>query len=214
MNKYAISLALIALTGRHALAQAVSVGALGGVPFTNTTSGHEESPRYVVGASVELKLPAGLAVEADALYRRFGSSSGFSFPTASNHGVTTGTPFVTSFFNRQRGNAWEFPLLGKYYLRPRSSSWQPFAGTGFAFRTIARHDSGVQTIVDTSGMPQTFAFRSNFTMPLEVGAVAAAGVRFHAGRVAILPQARYTRWGGAENFANRNEVDLLLGVTF
>jgi hypothetical protein len=198
------------------------VGVLGGVPLTDTTSGHDESPRYVVGPTIEMRLPAGFAVEADALYRRFGNSNGFSLSNGSIGFITvaigtvavTNAPFIASFANRERGNAWEFPLLGKYYFRPRTSSWQPFAGTGFAFRTVARHDFHTQAVTDANGALQTSTFKSDFRTPLEVGAVVAAGLRYRAGRFAISPQVRYTRWGGTDNLVNRNEVGLMLGVAF
>jgi hypothetical protein len=49
---------------------------------------------------------------------------------------------------------------------------------------------------------------------LGVGAVFAAGVRFRAGRFSLLPEARYTRWGGSDNQLRKNEAGLILGVSF
>ena len=73
-------LILLIAAGVTSQAQTVSAGVLGGVPFldpTNTSS--DESPRYQIGPSVELTLPAGFAIEADALYRRIGAS-GYALP--------------------------------------------------------------------------------------------------------------------------------------
>ena len=60
------------------LAQPVSFGLKGGVPLTDfidTVSGSKTSitttNRYIVGPTIELRLPAGFGVEADALYRHF-----------------------------------------------------------------------------------------------------------------------------------------------
>src|ERR1035441_6656200 len=129
MRNYFLFTALVAVAN-IASGQTVSVGAIGGVPITDTTGTDDQSRPYIVGGSVEVKLPAGFALEADALYRRVGTTGYF--------GYADGT--VSAFSTvRERGNAWEFPLLGKYYFR-RTSAWQPFVGTGFAFETIGVHD--------------------------------------------------------------------------
>jgi hypothetical protein len=217
MSKYVVIFLFIASVAPSASAQALSVGVLGGIPLSNTSAGHDESPRYQVGASFEVGLPAGFALEADALYRRLGSSSGYSLLTGTNLVITpviSTTPFLLNFNSRQRGNAWSFPLLGKYYFHTPTASWRPFVGTGFAFRTIDRHDSGSQIYTDANGALQTAAFKNNYRSPLEVGAVIAAGMRLKAGRFAVLPQVRYTRWGGADSFASRNETTLMLGLSF
>ena len=111
-----------------ASAQLVSIGVKGGVPFLDTNQGGDESRPYIVGPSVEIRLPAGFAIEVDALYRRVGNTFGFNFS-----GIDAGSNVVptTSFYiDRQRGNYWEFPFLGKYYFRPRTTAWQPFLEHG------------------------------------------------------------------------------------
>jgi len=183
-----------------ASAQLVSIGALGGVPITDTTGRNDESRPYTVGGSVEVRLPAGFALEADALYRRVGSTLSFL--------SIGGTPSLG--IDRRRGNSWEFPLLGKYYFR-RTSAWQPFFGTGFAFRTIDIHEDGSVL----SGAPITLSpFSGGFREPLNAGATVAGGLRLHYSRLAILPQIRYTRWGGVSGVAPKNETSFLLGVSF
>jgi len=189
---------------RVASAQIVSIGALGGVPITDTTGRTDQSRPYIVGGSVEIHFVAGLAVEADALYRRVGNTSYFGYSAGPNvFGLSV---------DRRRGNSWEFPLLGKYYFR-RASAWQPFLGTGFAFRTIGVSDSLIQTPADSTGAPQTH-FQGSFREPLEVGAVVEGGLRFHYRRLAILPQIRYTRWGGSNDLTRNNETSFLLGLSF
>jgi hypothetical protein len=214
MSKYVVISLFIASVAPFASAQVVSVGALGGIPLSNTSGGHDESPRYQVGASVEVQLPAGFALEADALYRRLGTSSNFPIFSGINLVTTPAILPFLNFANRQRGNAWSFPLLGKYYFHTRTSSWQPFVGTGFSFRTIDRHDSGTQLYADANGVVQTAPFRRDYRSALDAGAVVAAGMRLKAGRFAVLPQVRYTRWGGSDSFASRNETELMLGVSF
>jgi hypothetical protein len=191
-----------------ASAQAVSFGVIGGVPLTDPLSFRDESRPYIVGGSIEVRLPARFAVEADVLYQRVGNSTPF-FPLL--------TPTITSFTSRQRGNAWKFPVLGKYYFRPRTSAWQPFVGTGYAFRAIDFRSDVNETIVDSSGASQNNSFHFNNGAGLGVGAIFAAGVRFHTGRFAFSPQIRYTRWGDNQNnptSLSRNEAGVLLGISF
>ena len=90
------------------LAQPISVGIKGGVPLTDlidTVSGtganvNSETQRYIVGPTVELRLPAGFGVELDALFRRFNYTSSTTLAGAVANILTN-------------GNEWEFPLLVK-----------------------------------------------------------------------------------------------------
>jgi hypothetical protein len=199
MNKHAVFLYL-AIAGAVS-AQVVSFGVRGGIPLTDQTSPQDESRPYIVGPSVEFKLPARFAVEAEALYQRVGNSSTFL--------ELTGTA-STSFIIRQRGNEWEFPLLGKYYFKPRSTAWQPYIETGWAFRTATIHSAANQTVSGST----PFSFNGDYRTPLGVGAVFGAGVRFHTGRIALSPEVRYTRWGSQDNVFRQNEAGVLLGVHF
>src|SRR4051794_27101617 len=84
MKKYFVLL-LVASVSPFASAQLLSVGALGGVPVSDSKD-KNESPPYVVGGSVEVRLPAGFALEADALYRRLGTSSSFFLSPSTGNG--------------------------------------------------------------------------------------------------------------------------------
>jgi hypothetical protein len=203
MKKY-FALAALAVATHIASGQVVSVGALGGVPVTDTTGYSDQSRPYIVGGSAEVQLPAGFALEADALYRRVGNTAFFGIASGIVSAVST---------DRQRGNSWEFPLLGKYYFR-RTSAWQPFVGTGFAFRTVGVKDNATLVTSASPGFSQTSLVQSSFREPLEVGATVAGGVRFHYRKLAILPQVRYTRWGGTSGVVRSNETSFLLGLTF
>jgi len=203
MKKY-FALAALAAATHIASGQVVSVGALGGVPVTDTTGYSDQSRPYIVGGSVEVQLPAGFALEADALYRRVGNTAFFGIESGIVSAVST---------DHQRGNSWEFPLLGKYYFR-RTSAWQPFVGTGFAFRTVGVNDNATLVTSASPGFSQTSVVQSSFREPLEVGATVAGGVRFHYRKLAVLPQVRYTRWGGTSGVVRSNETSFLLGLTF
>ena len=113
-----------------------------------------------------------------------------------------------------RGNSWEFPLVGKYYFRLRAAGLQPFVGTGWALRTVQFREEGTSTTADQNGMIRSFPFHNDFSSDLAVGAVVAAGLRFRAGRLAVLPEVRYTRWGAANSTLPKNEAALFLGITF
>lgn len=185
--------------------QLVTVGVKGGIELVPTTNDTNQSKRYVVGPSVEVRLPARFAIEADALYQRVGSDSRYLFQTPEG---------TVSYMNRERGNSWEFPVLGKYYFRSRVSNWQPFVATGYALRTIDIHANTV-TIYPTGTSATNETVENRHGTGLGVGAVAATGVRLNAGRIALAPEVRYTRWSdNANNSRRSNSAKLLLGITF
>ena len=212
MKRHVVLFLMMIAADRVASGQLISIGAKAGIPFVEQNQGGDESRRYIVGPSVEVRLPAGFAIEVDAFYRRIGNTFSFSLPG----NVTPPTlPWTTIYINRQRGNYWEFPMLGKYYFRPRTTAWQPFVGTGWAFRTVGFHEDISQTVIDASGNSHSNSFRLHSRSDLGVGAVFAAGVRFRAGRLAVLPQVRYTYWGSTAQFQlRRNEAGVLLGIAF
>ena len=211
MNKQLQVLLAIILTAPLACAQLVSFGAKAGVPFIEDLPGHDESRPYIIGPSVEFRLPAGFAAEADALYRRIGSSTAF---LSSINTIPPTFPALTSFSERLRGNEWEVSLVGKYYFH-RRSRWQPYVGTGYAFRTIGTRQDISQTLIDANGDAHNDSFHVHSRSDLGVGAVAAAGVRFRAGHFSLLPEIRYTRWGSQNNiFQGKNEAAFLLGLSF
>jgi outer membrane protein with beta-barrel domain len=200
-----------------AVGQPISVGVLGGVPFIDQTqtfgNDHDESRPYIVGPSVEVRLPAGFALEADGLYQRIGGTFGFQLLDSSAViPVGTTTIAVTASTNRARANLWEFPVLGKYYFR-RDSAWQPFVGTGFAFRTAGFHEAGTETLLN-NGVSNLFRTADNFRSDLEVGATFAAGFRYRMGHFALQPQVRYTRWGGSNGVLRHDEAAFFLGLAF
>jgi hypothetical protein len=209
MRKLSLLFALVTAVASSAWAQLVSAGALGGVRLTDGLSYNDESRPYVVGGSVEFHLPARFAIEADALYQRIGAT--FSVDASVPSGVNTSLLSPFFLITRERGNDWEFPLYVKYYFRPRTAAWQPFIGTGYSFRTVSFHQDGSE-FGGPDGSNGNYHY--NFRSELGVGASVVAGLRFHYGPLAFLPQVRFTRWGQTINSTNKNEATLLLGVTF
>jgi hypothetical protein len=116
-----------------------------------------------------------------------------------------------SYFDRLRGNVWEFPVMGKYYFHAHAA-WQPFVGAGLAARWLSRQED-ISEFSGGNGALQPLAFHYSGWRATG-GAVAAAGIRLHTGRVAWLPQFRYSRWGDSGTLTRPNEANFLLGIRF
>lgn len=109
-------LAGLALATSVISAQHISVGVKVGTPITNPfsdqtftsvdviTRSFSDSRKIIVGPMLEVRLPFGLAVEADALYHPLD--------------LTTLTQVVPlpGVQNSQTINSWVFPVLGKFRL--------------------------------------------------------------------------------------------------
>jgi hypothetical protein len=131
-----LSLFTSACFGQHF----VSFGVKGGVPVTDAFSDHtsnavdvithsfSSSKNYVVGPTIELRLPLGFSVEADALYRPLD--------------LTTDTivlPQPAVHFSNNL-SSWEFPILGKYrFLHVPLVT--PYIEAGPIFRAVAAEGS-------------------------------------------------------------------------
>lgn len=179
MRKLCLLFALVLAAVSSVPAQWLSVGVLGGIRLTEGFQYlPDESRTYDMGGSVEFRLPAGFAVEADALYQRVG----YSYALIDY----AGTP-VTAYSYRERGNLSEFPLLGKYYFRPVQS---PGSRSLERVRVPDCLSHAEYSPSNAGGVSNL-----NFRLNVETGAAIAAGIRFQLGPVVLLPQARYTYWG-------------------
>jgi Outer membrane protein beta-barrel domain len=137
---------LLCLAAGGAFAQLpLGIGVKGGVALTDafenntfsiptgvtltTYEIHNYSPHkdYIVGPFIELRLPLGFAVEADALYRPL------HFAETSSFGSSTAVPFNSA------SNSWEFPILAKY--RFKLPGVRPYVDAGPTFRTTGRFTS-------------------------------------------------------------------------
>ena len=180
----------------------VSIGVKGGIPITDPEVAHDESRRYIVGPSVEVRLPGRFAIEVDALYQRVGNSTSYF-------------NFANSLLqSSNRGNQWQFPILGKYYFQPRTSSWQPYVGAGYSLRTTWLTTEGISIGTDQNSNPTPVSYKYTSRTNVDFGGEFAAGVRFKAGRVNISPEFRYTRWGAQSGLFPKNEVKFLVGISF
>ena len=211
------SVRLVVLLSVSALAiraQSFSFGIKAGVPLTGFFGGSgtaqypytSDTSRYLIGPTVELRLPFGLGVEFDALYRQY-SYAGLGFTPA------PGIHLQYSAENAGAG-AWEFPLLAKY--RFPSKVVRPFVDAGIAWNTLSGLSATVCAINcgDTSSPP-------SLRHSTVTGFVAGAGIDAHLLFLHFSPEIRYTRWGAAMfqaptgGFSSRqNQAEFLLGITF
>src|SRR5579864_1219511 len=133
----AIRLLFITMLSALAFGQRpLSVGIKGGVPWTDAfsdttrhgvdtlTHAFSDSKNYVIGPMVELNLPLGLSIEADALYRPLNLTT-----------VNTVLPRPALTFVNDI-NSWEFPILGKYHFL-HLPLVKPYAEAGPIFRHVA-----------------------------------------------------------------------------
>jgi hypothetical protein len=189
-------------------AQPIGVGIKGGVPLTDLFDSDSsivdtETKRYIVGPMIELRLPAGLAIEADALYSRakFGSIFGAA-------GSVLTAPFDT--------DSWEFPILLKYKFGAASTvgaSVRPYIGAGASFRRL----SGLSSIGSFITGNQSGDVDRNNT-----GFVAGGGVEFKVLFIRVAPELRFTYWGtdhfteGLANIfkTNKAQGQFLVGLYF
>ncbi len=187
-----------------AAAQPLRFGVKAGMPLTDffstvqnqTFSLANTSKQYVIGPSLELKLPLGFGIEFDALYRRLSYNGGSLLPTTSEN--------VT-------GNAWEFPLLAKY--RFPTPVVRPFVDAGIAWDTLSGVKQSVLTSTGLSNAPVATKTTKGFVM--------GGGVEIHALIIRISPEIRYTHWGSARFVdplnlvtGSQNQAEFLLGITF
>lgn len=204
---------------REAAAQRrLTVGAEGGLSLTDAMTssyiGGDESRRYLVGPSVEFRLPARFAVQAEALYQRVGSSSAYQYGGTQIQSGVAEQFSISSNVTRVRGNSWQFPLLAKYYFKSERSGWQPFVGTGYAFGATWFHSEGTTTTTDSSQKTISTPFTYDYRGGTSVGAVFTGGVRIQSGRLAFLPQARFNYWGNQNSGQARRTATVLLGIQF
>ena len=181
---------------------------------------HTYTNRYLVGPTAELRLPFGLGVEFDALYRHYNFQTSGTLPP--NGGIP---PITTTVTGNASTGAWEFPLLAKY--RFPFPIVRPFVDAGVAWDRL---QGFTQTVSVLSSTPLTAP--SGFNQPVRnttTGFVIGGGLEIHVPFVRISPEIRYTRWGSQlfqPNAAfpgtavvgglssNQNQLEAMVGITF
>jgi hypothetical protein len=211
------TLGLLLASAAAAWPQALSVGLKGGAPLgdafqiaSNAAAGRsyfQDTKRYTFGPMIDVRLPFGLGIEFDALYKRM------------EYGYQ-GTAGGVSVSSLTKGRSWEFPLIAKY--RAPGPLVHPYAGLGVSFRRF----QGLKQFI-TRDIPGLVGGKTDIGTPEELsdtftkGIVLAGGVEVKALVVRISPELRYTRWVNhgfrdAVNVfgSNQNQVELLVGLTF
>jgi len=205
-------LLLLLLISGAALAQPFSAGLKAGLPLmdflTDVQNGSTTATsRYLFGPEVEVRLPLGLSVEFDALYRHFSYTN--ILGSAGNAVTSTGSS----------GN-WEFPLVVKYKFP--SKIVRPYLEAGAAWDTLAGLKNTVTENLCGSPNPvcNVLAAPPTASSKGTMGVVLGAGIDIHAAVIHIAPEVRFTRW--AQQYFNlsgvlnsgKNQAEVLVGVTF
>lgn len=112
-----------------------SFGAKGGVPLSDAFAdqtmmgvdtdvhSYSDTKNYVIGPFVELGLPLGFSVEADAFYRPLNLTTDFTLVPLGTTRTSTDIP------------SWEFPILAKYHFL-HTPIVKPAVGAGPIFRSV------------------------------------------------------------------------------
>ncbi len=182
-------LAVILLFAPAVFAQHLSYGVIGGVPVTDLVS-NQTGSRYTIGPTIQLLLPLGIGIEADALYRPLD----FQAPSAN--------PFFGLL--PASGSQWRFPILLQYRLG--TPLIKPFLEAGASFE----HISGISKAVSSIHSPGDLLQSSS------AGLILGAGLDLKAPFVRLTPGFRYTRQSSAalRDISNQNQFEFLVGLRF
>ncbi|MDP3000372.1 MAG: outer membrane beta-barrel protein [Bryobacterales bacterium] len=182
-----------------AAAQGIGVGVKGGVPFgdafkaTGFIGGEPfraNTQRFTVGPMFEVRLPFGLGIEFDALYKRFDQTGG---------SIRIGSTVAKT------GSSWEFPLLGKY--RFGRSFAKPYVEAGVSFNRLSDYLVPFKSLPSP---PSDQPVGSTTRTGLAVG----AGIELKLSIVRISPGIRFSHWGDKLFVPSTNAADFLIGVSF
>jgi opacity protein-like surface antigen len=215
MRSLSLLLPALLFTTAAAFSQPIGFGIKGGMPMTDfvnaASSGRFNAStvtnRYIVGPTVELRLPFGLGIEADVLYRHFSYRSNGLASVGSSIAADTST------------GAWEFPLLAKY--RFKGKLVRPYVDAGVSWDKLSGVTQAVKSIVNnvttTSTSSNPFELRNDVTR----GFVMGAGLDIKLLVLHVSPEVRFTRWG-AKHFidpagiidSKQNQAEFLVGITF
>jgi opacity protein-like surface antigen len=212
------TICLLLLSAAALAAQPFGFGIKGGLPMTDfldaasnqTFKFDTTTNRYIIGPMVELRLPYGLGVEFNVLYRHFGYTS-FSSISGITNTITDA---------RTSSNAWEFPLVAKYkfkgvpLVRPYVEAGVSWNSLGGLSQTVTKTIANITNTSSTTAPPE---LNKKTTRGFALG----AGVDIKVLFIHIMPEVRYTRWGAKQFIdpggllnSNRNQGEFLIGITF
>src|SRR6185437_9079065 len=142
-----------------AYSQTFGFGVRGGVPLTDFASTvqsqnftfNTKTDRYIIGPTADLRLPFGLGVEVDALYRHMSYTGSGVAGSIIGSGLNSGE--------------WEFPVLGKYRFPGKVA--RPFIDAGVSFDRLMGLTQSVSATA-SAGSPKIV--NKNSTTGFVVGA--------------------------------------------
>jgi hypothetical protein len=191
---------LAAFCAVSASAQHLSVGVVGGAPFTDVVNSYNQSnlsfipksTNFTIGPSLQINLPLSLRFEFDVLYRPY------SFSPVSTGDFAAASPTVSA-------TQWSFPFLLQY--RFNTPLVKPFVEVGASFDHLASINSAANNI--TTG-PGTLLRRSNGSVIL------GGGVDVKIPFVRLSGELRYSHLGSPDfqAISNLNQAEVLFGVHF
>jgi Outer membrane protein beta-barrel domain len=205
------------LTAGAAFAQPFSLGLKGGLPMTDfldvvraqNINASTTTNRYIVGPTAELRLPFGLGVEVDALYRHFSYNSSGLIGTIAGNLTNIDTT----------SGSWEFPILVKY--RFKGKIIHPFVDAGVAWDTLSGLTQTVTSVIANVTKTTTTSSPAELANSTTRGFVLGGGVDVKALVIHIAPEVRYTRWGARQFIdptglfnSKQNQAEFLVGITF
>jgi hypothetical protein len=193
-------LAIAALFAISASAQSISVGVIGGAPFTdvakattqNNLSFVPTSTNFTIGPSFQVNLPLSLRLEVDALYRPYSFRETGSIPSL-------------TIINDISAAQWRFPLLLQY--RFSAPVVKPFLEAGLSFDHLSNISAAAKNI--TLGPGQ-------LVQQSHAGVVLGGGVDVKIPFIRVSGELRYTHQGSADfrDISNLNQAEFLLGIHF
>jgi hypothetical protein len=190
---------LLFVCASFASADSLSVGVLGGAPFSDlvqhgsvnisSATFSPTSPHFTIGPTIQVNLPLNLRIEVDALFRPYG--------------LTVSGPQVNQDVS---GQQWRFPVLLQY--RFKAPLVKPFVEGGFSYEHLSGISSAFKTAI-TSG-PGSLLHQDN------VGIVLGAGVDVKVPFVRVSGELRYTRLTLSDfaNISDLNQAEVIFGVHF
>ena len=217
LKKIMKPLCLLFLFAAAAFSQPFSYGVKGGMPMTDfvdavraqNINASTTTNRYIVGVTGEARLPFGLGVEMDILYRHFRYSS--------SSGVGNLTSNLTSIDTT--AGSWEFPILAKY--RFKGKIVHPFVDAGVAWDKLSGLTQTVTSVVASVTKTSTTSSPAELANDTTRGYVIGGGVDVKALVIHITPEVRFTRWGAKQFIdpagiinSKQNQAEFLVGFTF
>ena len=179
-------------------AQSISVGLLGGVPFSDavksvqsgTVTSAYKSTNFTIGPALQINLPASFRLEVDALYR----PSSFSLLSG-----TTSTAIDA--------NQWRFPVLLGYRLKGMRLL-KPYVEAGLSFDKLSNISAAAKSLAAGS----TGQLVNSSTASLVMGGGADVKVPF----VRVSAGLRYSHQANEafRNLGNLNQAEVLVGIHF